>query len=170
MQKPSFVEGVVGKPTYPNPIFDTTETQKDISNLVFRGLTKVNNKGGLIPDLAESYKAVSDTEYVFKLKKDIYWSDGKKFTSDDVIFTVKTAQDPQWDSPLSESFKDIVIERLNDYEVKFKLKEPFAPFPYATTAGIIPKHIALGKYKPVGTGPFTVKNINKDRTLYIKDG
>src|SRR4030042_1410494 len=69
LRKPTFIEGVVGVPGYPNPLFDSTETQKDISRLVFRGLTKVDAKGNLPPDLAEKFEKVSDTEYLFRLKK-----------------------------------------------------------------------------------------------------
>src|SRR3990167_7161514 len=68
LRKPTFVEGAVGIPEHPNPLFDSTETQKDISKLIFRGLLKVNSKGELLPDLAESYEKKGEKEYVFHLK------------------------------------------------------------------------------------------------------
>ncbi|OGY23483.1 MAG: hypothetical protein A2172_04695 [Candidatus Woykebacteria bacterium RBG_13_40_15] len=168
-KKPSFVEGVVGKPTHPNPLSDITETQKDISSLVFRGLTKLGKDGKLVPDLAESFKQTSDTEYVFNLRKDVYWQDNVKFTSDDVLYTVKLTQNPNFNSPVSNNFKDVLIEKIDDYKVKFKLKEAFAPFPYTTTIGIIPSHVPLKKYRPVGTGPFSVKKITKDQVVLTND-
>ena len=164
-RKPTFVEGVVGKPVHPNPLFDKSETQKEISQLVFRGLMKVDKKGNPVGDLAKNFKKISGTEYIFYLKKDIFWHDGARFTSDDVIYTVKTAQDPQYESVVSSNFKDVLAERLDDYTVKFKLREPFAPFPFATTVGIIPKHVPLKKYKPIGTGSFKVKSIAKDKII-----
>ena len=168
-RKPSFIEGVVGEPSHPNPLLDTTETQKDISHLVFRGLTKVGKAGQLLPDLAESFKQTSDTEYVFNLRKDVYWQDNVKFTSDDVLYTIKLAQNPNFSSPVSNNFKDVTVEKIDDYKVKFKLKEAFAPFPYATTIGIIPAHIPLKRYQPIGTGSFRVKSISKDQLILTND-
>src|SRR3989304_1333597 len=54
--RPTFIEGVVGTPVHPNPIFDTTQTQKDISDLVYRGLTKIKPSGELKLDLAERFE------------------------------------------------------------------------------------------------------------------
>ena len=169
LRKPTFVEGAVGEPEHPNPLFDSTETQRDISTLVFRGLTKVNEKGTLVPDLTENFERVSDTEYVFNLKKDIHWHDGEKFTSDDVVYTVRTAQNPKYESAVADNFKDVTVEKIDDYTVKFILEETFAPFPFATTVGIIPQHIPLKKFRPIGTGPFKVKLINKDKIILTSD-
>lgn len=168
-RKPTFIEGVVGTPVYPNPLFDVTETAKDVSSQVFQGLTKVDSKGLLQPDLAESYQKISDTEYVFTLKKDVYWHDGVKFSSDDVVYTVGLTQESSYRGPLEANFKDVSVEKINDFQVKFKLKEPFSPFPYATAVGIIPKHISLKKYKPVGTGPFQVKKIDREKIVLTNE-
>jgi len=168
-QRPFFIEGVVGTPVTPNPLFDSSETAKDISRLIFRGLTRVDSKGNLKSDLAERFKKISDTEYVFYLKKNVFWQDGEKFTSDDVVYTIGLTQNPKYNSPLAANFKDVEVEKINDYQLKFKLKEPFSPFPYATAVGIIPKHISLKSYKPIGTGPFSVKKINKEHIVLTSD-
>ena len=164
-RKPTVTEGAVGTPQSPNPLFDTTETQRDISKLVFRSLTKVNSNGELVPDLAENFEKISDTEYIFNLRRNILWHDGQKFTSDDVVYTVKTAQNPKFESPVAANFKDVKVERLGSYSVKFTLNEPFAPFPFATTIGVVPKHISLKRYKPIGTGPFNVREVTKSRIV-----
>ena len=168
-KKPTFIEGVVGKPIYPNPIFDTTETQKDISKLVFRGLLKTNSEGELIADLAKSYVQVGDKEYVFTLRDDVYWHDGYKFTSEDVLYTIKTIQDPAYQSPLEANFRSVQMEKITDYKIKMKLKESFAPFPYSTTLGILPAHISLKRYRPVGTGDFRLKEIGKDKVVLTNE-
>jgi peptide/nickel transport system substrate-binding protein len=164
-RKPTFIEGVVGNPTHPNPIFDSTETQKDISSLVYRGLMKINEEGKLEPDLAEKFEKVSKTEYTFYLRQGVYWHDGEKFTADDVVHTIQTAKDPQINSPLASNFDDVVIEKIDDYKVKFTLEEPFTPFPYSATVRIIPEHISLKKFEPVGTGQFIVKEINNEEIV-----
>ena len=168
-QKPTFVEGVVGVPKHPNPLFDSNETEKDISKLVFRGLMKVDKDGNLVPDLAESYEEQKSKEYIFHLRKGVFWHDGQKFTSEDVVYTIKLAQDQNLQSRLAVNFKDVEVEKVDDYTVKFKLKESFAPFPFATTTGILPEHISLKKYKPTGTGDFKIKGIDKDKITLTSD-
>jgi peptide/nickel transport system substrate-binding protein len=42
---------------------------------------------GVIPNVAESYSANADaTEYTFKLRQGMKWSDGQPFTTDDIMF------------------------------------------------------------------------------------
>jgi len=168
-QKPTFIEGVVGTPVYPNPIFDTTQTQRDISGLVYRGLAKIKTSGELELDLAERFEKRTDKEYVFYLKKDVFWHDGTQFTADDVVYTVVTAQDPQFKSSISSNFKGVVAEKIDAYTVKFSLEEPFSPFPQAATIGIIPKHVSLKNFKPVGTGLFKVKKIDSTKIILANE-
>ncbi|MEX0621649.1 MAG: ABC transporter substrate-binding protein [Candidatus Woykebacteria bacterium] len=164
--KATFIEGVVGNPAHPNPLFDSTETQRDISSLIFRGLTRIGADGNLLPDLAESYEKKSETEFIFYLREDVYWHDGEKFTADDVVYTVKLAQNPDYDSILVENFRDVEIEKIDQYTVRFGLNEAFTPFPYSTAVGIIPEHIPLSGYKPIGTGDFRVVKIG-DREIIL---
>ncbi len=152
--KPTYIEAVVGKPTTFNPVLSKTELEKQINSLVFRSLMKVSGDGSIVPDLAERVRIKSQTEYEFDLKQNIYWQDGQKFTASDVVYTVETAQNPVYESDLEANFHDVEVKKINDYTVSFKLKEAFAPFLTATTIGIIPKHIPLNNYRPVGIGSF----------------
>ena len=43
--------------------------------------------------LAESWKAVSETVWEFKLRPGVKWHDGRDFTADDVAFTVARVPD-----------------------------------------------------------------------------
>lgn len=161
--KPTYVEAVVGRPSTFNPLFSNDESEKEINSLVFRGLTKVDPNGKIVSDLAESFKNLNDTTYQFNLRKDVYWQDGVKFTADDVVYTVETAQNPLYHSKIANNFRDVEVKKVDDYTILFKLKEPFAPFVSATTVGIIPKHIPLTNYRPVGTGEFKFVEIGKDK-------
>ena len=159
--KPLYSEAVVGKPNTFNPLFSKTESEKEINSLVFRGLMKVSSQGVLESDLAKSFRVKSSTEYEFTLKQDVKWHDGKRFTASDVVYTVKIAQNPLYESELSSNFRDVEVNKVDDYTVVFRLKEPFAPFLTATTVGIIPSHIPLNKYRPVGTGEFRFINVKE---------
>ena len=60
--------------------------------LVFRGLLIANeNINNVEKDLCEEYTVSSDGKtYVFILKDDVYWHDGKKLTPEDVVFSIET--------------------------------------------------------------------------------
>ena len=176
----SFTEGIVGNPQYINPVLSqANDSDRDISELIFSGLTKYNSKGEIVPDLAQEYKIGDNGKtYEFTLKNNIVWHDGEKFTADDIIFTINTIQNSDFRSPLRATWSGVTIEKIDDYKIKFKLKNPYAPFLANTTTGIIAKHIwekitpenfslAPENLAPVGTGPYELTKIKKDGDGFI---
>jgi len=173
----NFVEGVIGFPNYLNPIYaPLNDVDQDLTELLFSGLMKYNEKGEIIPDLAQC--EIKDEEgkvYECKLKENIFWSDGEKLTADDVIFTVKIIQDPAYLSPLRVNWLDVEVEKISDLAVRFKLKNPYPPFLEYLTIKILPKHIwqdipaqsfKLSDYnlKPIGSGPYQFKELKRDQS------
>ena len=176
-----YTEGLVGSLKYINPILaQTSEVDRDISRLIFSSLLQYNEKQELIPDLAEHYEISKDQKtYTIYLKKDIKWHDGNPLTADDIIFTVRSIQDPEYKSPLTPSLRGVLINKVDDYKVTFTLQEPYAPFLEILTFGILPKHIwsdipannaNLAEYntKPIGSGPFKFESLTKDNLGNIK--
>lgn len=163
--KPVYIEALVGKPTTFNPLFSKLETEKEINSLVFRGLIKIGPDGTPITDLADRYEIKNDVDYKFYLKKNIYWQDGEKFTADDVVYTIQTGQNSLYNSEIAETFQDVIVSKIDDYTVNFHLKEPFSPFLSALTVGIIPKHIPLSNYRPIGTGEFKFIDVKPTYSL-----
>lgn len=163
-----YTEGVVGLPKIINPLFSTNEVEKDINEVVFNSLAEVNSSGEVKPELAEKFNLVGDREYVVSLKRDVRWHDGKPFKASDVVYTAKIIQDPSFKSVYQEILKDVSLEQIDDYTVKFKLKEPFAPFLSTLNFGIIPSHIPLNQYRPIGTGVFRIKSIDNKKIVLTK--
>lgn len=177
----SYVEGLVGSPQYINPILcQTSDVDQDISELIFSGLMKYDSKGNLVPDLAERY-AVGDQGkiYDFFLRKNVVWHDKNPFNADDVIFTIKTLQNPDYKSPLIFNWNGVEVEKIDDYTVRFKLNNTYAHFLNNATVGILPKHVwenvstpefflAEINLKPIGTGPYKFKKFEKDKGGSIK--
>lgn len=163
-----YTEGVVGIPKVINPLFATSDVEKDINELVFQNLIGINTSGEPIPELASSFESVGDREYTINLKKDIFWHDAKQFSADDVVYTFKIAQDPEYKSQYVDAFKDVKVEKIDAFTLKFKLKEPFAPFLTTLNIGAIPSHIPLTEYRPIGTGFFRVKKINNKEVVLTK--
>ncbi len=138
----SFTEGVIGSPRFINPILAISDTDKDISSIIYSGLLKIDGSGKYAPDLAESYTISPDgTIYDFVIKNNAYFQDGNKVTADDVIFTVNKILDPVIKSPKEAGWAGVIAEKVSDSEVRFTLGKPYSPFIDALTVGILPKHI-----------------------------
>lgn len=97
------------------------------------GLTKVENDGTISPAVAESWKIEDDGKtYIFKLKKDFAFSDKTLLTSEEVNY----------------DFKDVSLEKPDDYTLIFKLNSPYSPFLVTVSQPIYKENfIGLGKYK-----------------------
>jgi peptide/nickel transport system substrate-binding protein len=170
----TLTEGVIGTPRFINPLLALSDPDRDVSSLVYSGLLKQNTSGNLVPDLAQSYTISPDgLTYTFTLKNTIKFSDGTTITADDVVFTIERAQDPGLKSPKEASWADVRIEKIDDRTITFILKQPYAPFIYNTTIGILPKHIwkevnndsfpfSALNIKPVGSGPYIVTKVKTD--------
>lgn len=176
----TYKEGVVGQPQFINPVLsDINDVNRDISELVFSGLLKYDGDGNLINDLAKDYSISEDGKiYMVNLRENVFWHDGQNFTADDVIFTIKSIQDPTLKSPLAINWYGIKIEKINDYALQFDLENPYSPFIESLTVGIIPKHIwskiavnnfSLSEFnlKPVGTGPYKFVSFQKEKSGMI---
>ena len=62
-------------------------------SLVFQGLLIADgNISNVKPDLCEEYITSPDgTKYVFLLREDVYWRDGNKLTTDDVVWSIENS-------------------------------------------------------------------------------
>jgi len=152
-----YTEGLIGQPTYPNPILASTETDKSLVRLLFGNLTDVS-------DTITSEK--DGRAWNIRLKENIFWSDGEKLTSDDVIFTVEKIQDSESKSPLSPGWRGVSVQRISELELRFELDVPYTFFRRnLKDLYIVPKHLfaetpvanwRLSRYnlQPIGSGPY----------------
>ncbi|MDE2188446.1 MAG: peptide ABC transporter substrate-binding protein, partial [Patescibacteria group bacterium] len=170
----TLTEGEIGVPRTINPVLASTDTDKDLTKLIYSGLLRQNISGKLVPNLAESYSVSSDgLVYDFILKKNLHFDDGTPITTDDVIFTISKIQDLAIKSPERAAWSDVTVKKVSQTELQFILKQPYQTFLQNTTLGIIPEHIwknvnddqfAFSSYnvQPVGDGPYKVSGIVKD--------
>lgn len=176
----TYNEGIIGTPRFINPILALSETDRDLTSLIYSGLMRQAPNGDLIPDLAESFEISEDqTSYTFKIKEDAVFHDNKPVTADDVVFTITNAQDPGIKSPKRANWDGIVVEKISDKEVVFHLQQPYAPFLNNTTLGILPRHLWQGvsieefsfsnlNRQPIGSGPYKIKDVINDKSGITK--
>jgi len=168
----TYREAAVGQPRYINPIVSSAnDLDMDLTRLVYSGLFRFNNNLELTNDLATGYEISSDNKvYTIHLRDNVSWHDNQPFTANDVLFTYRSIQTPNYGSPLSSSFQGVTIDKVDDYTVTFTLKEPYAPFLTSLTVGIAAEHVwsqiapqnatlTEQVLKPVGTGPFKFAEI-----------
>lgn len=168
-------EGVVGYPSFVNPLLSTTNSGRDLSYLIYSGLMRINEKGVLVPDLAESFSVSEDgTQYTFVLREGLRFHDGEPLTSADVIFTIEMAKEPKVKSTVAANWQGVSVAAPDPRTVVFTLKTPYAPFIENTSLGIIPKHIwdtadldqftfSPYNFNPVGSGPYLVREISRNQ-------
>lgn len=169
-----YIEGLIGQPRLINPLFASSGTDLTLSRLVFSGLYKYNSQGGLVPDLAESLPVISSdqNEYTVTLRQNAQWHDSRPVTADDVVFTVKTIQDPAYKSPLRNKWLNTTVEKRDNHTIVFINKDVYAPFVNNLTLPIAPEHIwskistdsaslSSANLEAIGSGPYMIREIKK---------
>ena len=161
------IVGSIGDISNLIPILATDSASHQIAGLIYNGLLKYDKNLELVGDLAESFSISKDNKIItFKLRKDVKWQDGKKFTADDVIYTYNVIMDPKTPTAYRGDYELIdKIEKTGDYGIKVYYKQPFAPALGSWTLNILPSHLLKGKditksplsKSPVGTGAFKFK-------------
>lgn len=173
----TIVEGVIGRPQIINPLYSqANQVDQDIVKLVFSGLVKMGKGREFLPDLATSWDIFDKgKKYIFHLRDDVKWHDGKKFDADDVVFTIKVIQSESYMGILGDNWSGIEVATLSPTTVQFVLPNPATFFLSQATLGIIPAHLFAhlpvsdigdpsNNLKPIGTGIYKAAT-----TLVAKD-
>lgn len=144
----TYTEGVIGAVDNLNPIFASTPAEKSVARLTFAALYQIDERGKPQPELASKSTIENDGKvYTISLRKDARWQDGVPITAKDVSYTFSVIKDADARSQLYGSWRNISVERLDDYTVRFTLPSSFTPFLSSLNVGILPEHI-LGKVRP----------------------
>src|SRR5881396_3769689 len=117
-----------------NPHFAVGTKDQDGSRIFYEPLAGWDAEGNLVPALAAEIPSKENdglTEdgltVVWKLKRGVKWHDGKPFTADDVVFTWEYARTPETAAVSTASYKDIKVEKIDDFAVRVTFPKP-TPF------------------------------------------
>jgi len=168
----SYREGVVGQPVALNPVISDNAADEDVNALVYSRLY----------DLLSSYNVEEQGRvYILNLKENLTWDDGAPLTSDDVVFTINSIEDPDVRSPLFKNWDGVVAERVSQLQVRLSLPTSYAFFLDNLKAlPVIPKHVygnvppanmALSSYNlaPVGDGPYKFDSIAEQKDGFVNE-
>ncbi len=145
-------------------------------SFIYETLVWKDRDGDIVPALATDWEyQEADTAYLFRIRGDARWHDGRPVTPADVVFTYRYIQQHPW--PWVDG--DIVADVSADGDrVKVKLGEPYAPFMtnVAGTLPILPRHIwkdvedpgqFRGQGAAVGCGPYRLEEYSAARGSYL---
>ncbi len=178
------IVGQIAEPKSLDPAVDTAVNDFRILMNVYDGL--VRYKPGTLqpePALAKSWDISDDgLTYTFHLRDGVKFHDGSPFNADAVKFNfdrMLNKDDPYYDTgpfPLAFFFSSIdTVTVVDDLTVKFKLKQPYAPFlsNLAYPTGLIVSPTAVKKYgkdygrHPSGTGPFKFEEWDSNTKVVV---
>lgn len=163
----TIVVGSIGDARTLIPILAADSASQDICGLVFNGLVKYAPDLTLTGDLAASWDIEEDgLVIVFYLRRNVRWHDGRPLTARDVEFTYQQLVNPAVPTPYSGDFERVEsLTVVDDFTIRVRYKEPFAPGLASWGMWVMPKHVLEGMEwkttpfarQPIGTGPYRLK-------------
>ena len=118
--------GLASEPTSIDPHFHNLTPNNSLAMHFFDALVIFDEKQQITPGLAESWKAVDDLTWEFKLRKGVKFHDGSPFTADDVVFTMERAGNvPNSPSSFGTYTKGKTAVKVDDYTVHIKTERPY---------------------------------------------
>jgi peptide/nickel transport system substrate-binding protein len=157
-----------------DPRIGQNAASQRLDGLIFNSLVRKNEKSELVPDLALSWETPDPTTYVFHLRDDVHFHDGRPLTSKDIQFTFRTQIDGSVKTLKSGHPYNLIkaIETPDPKTVTFRLKEPFAPFLWNLAngaVGIVPEGSPPDlNHHPIGSGPFEFVRHVQDQEVVLK--
>ncbi len=146
---------------------------------IFEPLVATDENQKLAPGLAISWKAIDDTTWEFKLRKNVRFHDGSPFTAEDVAFTLKRVPNvPNSPSSFATFTKPIVdVKVVDPHTIIFKTASPHPLLPSDLSAvGIVSKAVGekattddynSGK-ATIGTGAYKFVEYVANQRIVVK--
>ena len=157
-----------------DPGLNTSNIDYTRGRAMYNALCQINDDLTTRPELAEEYSANADnTEWTFKLRKDVKFHDGSPFTADDVIYTMSRHYGEKSTSTAKTLVADVEEwKKVDSHTVKAVMKGPNADLPVilGTPQFKMIKDGTTDFQNPVGTGPFKLKEFKPGvRSLQVRN-
>ena len=157
-----------------NPLLTNNKNVQDITKLIYEPLIDISSDYKATPVLATEWAKQDATTYIIKLRENVRWSDGERFTSADVQFTYDRLKENS--SIYSSNLEHItMLEIVDDYTIKLYLDQEVPFFEYYLTFPILSKtfYDAQDYYNtsivPTGTGKYKVDSVQENYITLVKN-
>jgi peptide/nickel transport system substrate-binding protein len=164
---------IESNPTNLDPRYATDAQSQHIDALLFSSLLERDEQMNLHGDLAESWELPNPLTYIFHLRCDVKFNDGRPLTSADVKATFDYILNPANHSPKRGAFRMVSsIETPDPETVVFHLNAPFASFTTSLVrpaVGIVPRDAGADFSRhPIGSGPFRFVSQSQDDEVVLE--
>jgi peptide/nickel transport system substrate-binding protein len=166
-------------PSILNPFLSGGTKDVESASMIIEPMARYNEKGDLVPWLAEEIPTVANggvsedlTKITWKITPGLLWSDGTPFTSADVAFTHEYCTHPEGGCAQQTKFNGVTsVETPDDLTVIVNFDgptpNPYGPFvggespilqkaQFANCLGAAASTCTDQNFNPIGTGPFVV--------------
>ena len=159
-----------------NPILSNNKNVQDISKLIYEPLVNLTSDYKAEACLAKEWAKESNNSYLIKLREDVRWSDGQKFTAEDVRFTIDRLKDTQ--TIYASNVQNVVgVDIVDDYTIRINLDKEVPFFEYYLTFPILSKDYYEGEdfansqknASPTGTGKFKIAEVQPSYITLVKN-
>lgn len=159
-----------------NPILSHHKNIQDISKLIYDPLVTLTADYKAEPCLAKEWAKQSDNSYLIKLRENVKWSDGQRFTAEDVRFTVDRLKEIS--SIYSYNVQYVIgVDIVDDYTVKINLDREIPFFEYQLTFPILSKDYYEAEdfvnteknTSPIGTGKYKITEVQPSYIILEKN-
>lgn len=161
-----------------NPIITSNKKIQDIDRLIYEPLIGITEDYKLDFILAKECAKMSGNTYIVKLRQAVKWSDGTKFTSDDVKFTIDKLKENS-NSVYSKNVSSIQeVDIIDNYTLKIILSAEVKNFEYYLNFPILSNSYYADtdfwnteKNKaPITTGRFKIGEVTHSTIILEKNG
>jgi peptide/nickel transport system substrate-binding protein len=128
---------------------------------MFNGLTDIDQRGNLVPSLAESWEPNQElTAWTFRLRKGVLFHNGREFDAEAIKLNLLRIQDPTVGHDFIRGGLENVesVDVLDKYTVRIHAKVADAALPISIMRYPIvlmaPDAFDTAAERPIGTGPF----------------
>lgn len=159
-----------------NPILTNNKNVQNISKLIYDPLVTLTSDYKAEPCLAKEWAKQSDNSYLIKLRENVKWSDGQRFTAEDVRFTVDRLKDTA--SIYSYQVQHVTgVDIVDDYTIRINLDSDVSFFEYNLTFPILSKDYYESEdfvnteknSSPVGTGKYKIAEVQPSYITLVKN-
>ena len=146
-----------------------------VADQIYGTLVQTDARQRQMPGLAESWRAIDETTWEFRLRKGVKFHDGADFTADDVAFTLDRPPTLKSAGAQFSVFTRAVREKIivDPHTIRFKTATPYPNLPIDMAAlPMLSKRAAQDAQSPdfdagkaaIGAGPFKlVRYVRGDR-------
>ena len=137
-------------------------------------LVEIDENSRAVPELAEAWESSSDLKrWTFKIRSGVEFHDGKKLSTDDVIYSIKYHMGEQSKSAAKSLLGSVTsIEADGSGSVVFSLSEANADFPYLLSdyhLQIVPAGTqGADFFKGIGTGGYILESFQPGERAIVR--